>query len=95
MLLPRKLLLLAWVVLTLAAYVLLLFTDWGNSYGGGTPLGTVVVDGSMVLGAFAGYEVFRTDTRTPVRAVAAAVALPLALSALLTFWLSVERLAGL
>lgn len=88
---PRMMLLAACVVLTLSAYYLALFTNWGHAYHGGTPLGTVIVLSAVVLGAFSCWEVFRTERLTPIRATAAAVGVPLALVALLTLWYGARR----
>lgn len=88
---PRMIFLTACLLLTLAAYYLALFTNWGNPYRGGSPLGTVIVLSAGVLGAFSCWEVFRTERLTPLRATAAAVGVPLALVALLTLWYGVRR----
>ena len=88
---PTKFLLPLCVALTLSAYGLLFFTDWSNVYHGGGVLRSVAFDAAVVLGAFSCWEVFRTETRTPVRALAAAVGVPLALVALLLLWYGVQR----
>lgn len=88
---PTKFLLPLCVALTLSAYGLLFFTDWSNAYHGGGVLRSVAFDAAVVLGAFSCWEVFRTETRTPVRALAAAVGVPLALVALLLLWYGVQR----
>ena len=81
---PRKLLLPLCVALVAVAYYLVLFTEAGNYYHGGTPLKAVTLDAAVVLAAFACWEVFRSEKITPVRAVAAAVGVPLALVAAFT-----------
>jgi len=88
---PRAVLLPLCVVLTALAYYLLFFTDWANVYRSGGPLRPVLVDAAVVLGAFSCWEVARTERFTPVRAVAAAVGVPLALVALLLLWYGVRR----
>lgn len=88
---PRPILLPLCVALTCAAYYLLLCTDWANAYRGGGALRSVVVDAAVVLAAFSCWEVFRSEKRTPVRAVAAAVGFPLALVALLMLWYGLKR----
>jgi hypothetical protein len=89
--LPRRLLLPLWAALTLAAYYLLLFTQWGNRYHGGSPVKALVTDAAIVFAAFSSLEVLRTEKKVPLRAVAAAVGLPLALVALLTLWFGLQR----
>lgn len=91
---PRPVLLPACALLTLTAYYLLLFTDWVNAYHGGGPLRSVALDAAVVLGAFSCWEVCRTEKLTPVRAVAAAVGVPLALVALLLLWQGIQRHLG-
>ena len=88
---PRKLLLPVCAALVIAAYYLILFTDSGNYYHGGTALGAVTLDSAVVLAAFACWEVFRTERIIPVRAVAAAVGSPLALFAAATLWYGLKR----
>lgn len=88
---PRRILLPLWAGLTLVAYYLLLFTQWGNRYHGGTPAKALVTDAAIVFAAFASLEVLRTEKPVPLRAVAAAVGLPLALVALLTLWYGLRR----
>jgi hypothetical protein len=89
--LPRSVLFSAWLVLTVAAYYLLLFTDLGNYYHGGTPTGVAFVDAVVVLGAFSCWEVFRTERFTPVRALAASIGVPLALVVLFLLWYGFKR----
>jgi hypothetical protein len=91
MTLPRRFLLPLWVVLVLSAYYLVLFTNLGNYYRGGTPAGTVLVDAAIVVGAFSSWEVFRSERFLPLRAIALAVGIPLVLVALLTLWLDLNR----
>ena len=91
MTLPRRFLLPLWVVLVLAAYYLVLFTNLGNYYHRGTPAGTVLVDAAVVVAAFSSWEVFRVEVLVPLRAIAVAVGIPLVLVALLTLWLGLNR----
>ena len=91
MILPRRLLLPLWVVLVLAAYYLVLFTNFGNHRHGGTLAGNVLVDAAVVVAAFSSWEVFRAERFVPLRAIAVAVGLPLLLVALLTLWLGLNR----
>ena len=93
--LPRCVLLLLFAVLTAAAYYLILFTNLGNAYHGGTYRGAVLTDCTAVLAAFAGVEVMRAEKVLAVRALAGALAVPLILVMLLTFWYGLQRyLAG-
>jgi hypothetical protein len=87
---PRKLLLAAWPVLTLLAYYLILFTNWGNAYVKHSAAISVGFDAAVVLGAFSCWEVFRTEKHTPVRAVAAAVGIPLVLFTVATLWIGLK-----
>jgi hypothetical protein len=89
--LPRTLLLPLCAALTAAAYGLMLFTDWGNPYRAGDAVGPMVLEAVVVLGAFACWEVFRTEKATPARAVAAASGLPLVLFAVLALWFGLKR----
>ena len=89
--LPRALLLPLSAALAAAAYYLILFTDHGDAYRGGRPIGTVAFDAAVVLAAFACWEVFRTERTTPVRALAAAVGGPLALFVLATIVYGLRR----
>jgi heme/copper-type cytochrome/quinol oxidase subunit 4 len=89
--LPRNVLFSVWIVLTVAAYYLVLFTNFGNYYHGGTPMGAALVDAVVVLGAFSCWEVFRTEQPTPLRAVAASVGVPLVLVVLLILWYGLKR----
>ena len=91
---PRKVLLPLCVALTLSAYGLLFFTDWASAWHGGGPLRSVALDAAVVLAAFSCWEVFRSERLTPVRAVAAAVGVPLALVALQLLWLGLRRHFG-
>jgi hypothetical protein len=88
---PRKLLLAAWPALTLLAYYLILFTNWGNAYIEHSAPVTIGFDAAVVLGAFSSWEVFRTEKRTPVRAVAAAVGVPLVLFTVATLWVGLKQ----
>jgi len=87
---PRKLLLAVWPALTLLAYYLILFTEWGNTYVPRSTAMAVAFDTAVVLGAFSSWEVFRTEKLTPVRAVAAAVGVPLVLFAAATLWVGLR-----
>lgn len=91
---PRKFLLPLCVALTLSAYWLLFFTDWAGARHGGRPLRSITVDAAVVLAAFSCWEVFRSERRTPVRAVAAAVGVPLALVTLQLLWYGLRRHLG-
>jgi 4-amino-4-deoxy-L-arabinose transferase-like glycosyltransferase len=88
---PRVALLLLWAVLTAVTYFLVLFTNFGNPYHGGTYFGTVVTETVGVLATFAGLEIIRTEKIVPLRAIAGAVGVPLVLVILLTFWYGVRR----
>jgi hypothetical protein len=88
---PASLLRAICAVLTVSAYYLMLFTDWGSHYRLGSPAPAMVLDVTVVLAAFACWEVFRTERVTPVRAVAAAAGSPLALFAALTLWYGLRR----
>ena len=88
--LPRKLLLVLCGTLTPLAYYMILFTRWGNSPGA-SPTYTLLVEGVVVLAAFCCWEVVRTEKLVPVRAVAGAVGVPLALVTLLTLWYGLRR----
>ena len=89
--LPRYILFSLWVVLTGAAYYLVLFTDLGNYHHGSTPARVAFVDAVVVLGAFSCWEVFRTERLTPLRALAASVGVPLVLVVLLLLWYGLRR----
>lgn len=89
--LPRPVLLPLCAVLTTVAYYLILFTDQGNAYLEGSPAGALAFDAAVVLAAFACWEVVRTERLTPVRAVAAAVGVPLALFVLASVLYGLRR----
>lgn len=89
--LPRNVLFSVWILLTVGAYYLVLFTNYGNYYQGGTPLSAALVDAVVVLGAFSCWEVFRTERLTPLRALAASVGVPLVLVVLLFLWYGLRR----
>ena len=78
-------------LLTVTAYYLVIFTDWGSPYRSRSTMEAMILDACVVLAAFACWELFRTEKMTPLRAVAAAVGVPLALFALLTLWYGVRR----
>lgn len=89
--LPRSLLLPLSLALTLLAYGLILCTDWTSYYHLGPAWHPVAADAAIVLAAFSCFEVARTETSVPVRAVAAAVGIPLTLVALLMLWYGLRR----
>jgi hypothetical protein len=89
--LPRALLLPLSAALTASAYYLILFTDWGNPYHGGSYRGAVATDAVAVLAAFACVEVMRTDRAVPVRALAGALGAPLVLVLALMLWYGLRR----
>ncbi|MBE7368848.1 hypothetical protein [Ramlibacter pallidus] len=74
------------LALVLLAYWLVLFTNWGRPYHGGTYVGVVFVGSVEVLAAAACLEVFRAEAFVPVRALAGALGVPLVLVFLLTLW---------
>jgi hypothetical protein len=91
--LPRFVLLAICLVLTAAAYYLILFTGLASPYRGSYG-GAVITDVVAVLAIFACLEVIRTETITATRAVAGALAVPLLLVILLTLWYGVQRYAA-
>lgn len=88
---PRVALLPASAILTASAYYLILFTNWGNAYHGGSYRGAVVTDALTVLAAAGCGEIVRTDKSVPVRAIAGALGVPLVLVLALTLWYGVQR----
>jgi hypothetical protein len=84
-------LLVACAVLTVAAYGIFLFTNWGNPFHGGSYFGAVTTDGIMVLAAFSCMEVVRSERVVAIRALAGAVGFPLLLVIALTLWIGVRR----
>jgi hypothetical protein len=93
--LPRVVLLLLWADLTAMAYYLILFTNLGNVYFGGSLPGVVLTDTVAVLAIFSCVEVMRAEKVVALRALAGAVGVPLVLVTLLTLWYGVRRyLAG-
>ena len=89
--LPRVVLLLLWGALTSLAYYLILFTNWGNYYLGASYRGAVLTQAMVVLAIFSCVEVYRTEKPVPLRALAGAVGVPLALATLLMLWYGVRR----
>jgi len=89
--LPRTVLLVLWVALTLLAYYLVLFTPWSAYARAGRPLPTIVTEACIVLAAFACLEVLRSEKLVPLRALAGAVGFPLVLVTLLTLWIGLRR----
>ena len=83
-----------WVALTGTAYGLILFTNWGNAYHGGSPLGVVVTDLIVALAVLSCVEVMRSERVLAFRAVAGAVGVPLVLVTLLTLWYGARRYLG-
>jgi hypothetical protein len=92
--LPRIVLLLACAGLTGLAYYLVLFTNIGNVYHGGTFPGTVMTQAVAVFAVFSCIEVMRTEKVVALRALAGAVGAPLVLVTLLTVWYGVRRYAA-
>ena len=88
---PKTALLCACSALTGLAYYLILFTDWGNPYHGGSYRGAVMTDAVAVLAIFSCLEVFRTERIIAARAVAGALAVPLLLVILVTLWYGLRR----
>jgi hypothetical protein len=89
--LPRIVLLPVCAGLTGLAYYLILFTNIGNVYHGGTFPGTVMTQTVAVFAVFSCIEVMRTERVLPLRALAGAVGVPLVLVTLLTLWYGVRR----
>lgn len=89
--LPRNLLLVLWVALTLLAYYLVLFTPWSAYAPAGRPLPTIITETCIVLAAFACLEVLRSEKLVQLRALAGAVGFPLVMVTLLTLWLGARR----
>ena len=89
--LPRTLLLVICVELTALAYYLILFTNVGNLYHGGSYGGVVVTQTVAVLAIFLCLEVMRTEKVTAIRALAGAFGAPLVLVTLLMLWYGVRR----
>jgi uncharacterized membrane protein (UPF0182 family) len=90
---PRFVLLALCVLLTAAAYYLILFTQLASPYRGSYG-GAVITDVVAVLAIFACLEVIRTERVTAARAVAGALAAPLLLVILLTLWYGLRRYAA-
>ena len=88
--LPRPALLALTVVLTSWAYYLILFTNWGNRFHGGSYVGAVVTQAAAVSAAFTCLEVMRTEKVVALRAVAGADGVPLVLSVALMLWYGVR-----
>jgi hypothetical protein len=89
--LPRNLLLVVCAELVALAYYLILFTNVGNLYHGGSYGGVVVTQGIAVLAIFSCVEVMRTEKVVAFRALAGAVGVPLVLVTLLMVWYGVRR----
>jgi pantothenate kinase len=89
--LPRKMLLVICAELTALAYYLILFTNVGNLYHGGSYGGVVVTQAVAVLAIFSCVEVMRTEKVTAFRALAGAFGVPLVLVTLLMLWYGVRR----
>ena len=92
--LPRVVLLLVWAGLTGLAYYLILFTNWGNVYHGGSFRGVVLTDVVAMLAILSCLEVLRSERVVAFRALAGAVGAPLVLVTLLMLWYGVRRYAG-
>lgn len=89
--LPRTVLLCVCAGLSLLAYDLVLFTDWGNAYHGGSYQGAVTTQAFAVLAAFSCLEVVRSERVMAFRALAGALGVPLLLVLLLTLWYGARR----
>jgi hypothetical protein len=89
--LPRPALLTVWVALTAAAYWLLLFTNVGNYFHGGTPLGNALLQALAVLALFSAFEVFRAEKALLLRGASVLLAAPLAVGVLLSLWHAINR----
>jgi hypothetical protein len=89
--LPRTVLLALCALLTAAAYYAILFTNWANYYRGAAYLGVVGTQAVLVLAVFCCVEVMRTERLLPIRALAGALGVPLALVILLLCWYGVHR----
>jgi pantothenate kinase len=89
--LPRALLLVICAELTALAYYLVLFTNVGNLYHGGSYWGVVLTQAVAVLAIFSCVEVMRTEKVTALRALAGAFGVPLLLVTLLLLWYGVRR----
>jgi hypothetical protein len=77
--------------LTALAYYLILFTNVGNLYHGGSYGGVVLTQAVAVLAIFSCVEVMRTEKVTAFRALAGAFGVPLVLVTLLLLWYGVRR----
>ena len=86
MVLPRHLLIAAWLTVTLFAYYALLFTNLGNYYHGGGPVDKVLVDASAVLSAFLAVEILQSTKILTVRISVGLFSIPLALYILAAFY---------
>jgi transposase InsO family protein len=89
--LPRTALLFLCAGLTTLAYGLILFTDWGSAYHGGSYRGAVITQAVAALAAFSCLEVVRSERVTAFRALAGALGVPLLLVLLLTLWYGARR----
>jgi hypothetical protein len=89
--LPRTALLCVCAGLCLLAYYLVLFTDWGNAYHGGSYRGAVITQAVAAMAAFSCLEVVRSERVTAFRALAGALGVPLVLVLLLTLWYGARR----
>lgn len=89
--LPRTALLCVCAGLCLLAYYLVLFTDWGNAYHGGSYRGAVITQAVAAIAAFSCLEVVRSERVTAFRALAGALGVPLMLVLLLTLWYGARR----
>jgi len=87
---PRPTLLAIWGAFTVAAYWLLLFTNVGNYFHGGTPIGSAMLNAVIVLASFASLEVFRTEDNSTLRFLSFFFGLPLAIVVLISVWHAVR-----
>jgi energy-coupling factor transporter transmembrane protein EcfT len=88
---PKSALLSLLAVLTVSAYYLVLFTNWGNPYHGGSYRGAVFSQAVAVLAVFACLEVIRTEKAFFIRALAGALGVPLVAVIALTLWYGLRR----
>ena len=80
----------AWAVLTCIAYYGLLFTNWGNYFHGGGPVDKAVLSAVIVLAAYFGIELTRTDKRLWFRTTSYLIAAPLRLIAALDLFYAIR-----
>lgn len=74
---PENALITASVALTIVAYYLLIFTEWGNYYHGGGPLDKAILDAISVLAVSLCFELFRSVKKGVSRGLLVFLGLPL------------------